>query len=106
MFENTSVRHSRFGEGRVLSLEGSHLRVRFNSTGEERVFAYPEAFSRFLATGDSSLARDVEHRLAAQKAAQDEKTAALAERLSQQEEERRAAQADSRKKRVVRSRKK
>ena len=102
VFEHAVVSHSRFGAGQVVSLEGTHLRIRFDATGEERVFAYPEAFFRFLATEDAALAGDVSARMAAVKAEKDAALQSLHETVEALNQERKAVQAEARKKRTAR----
>lgn len=54
-FKNASVKHKRFGNGTVLSLNGKTLTIRFQQYGT-RTFRFPDIFQTELKTDGSVFA--------------------------------------------------
>ena len=46
--KNESVKHVRYGTGRVAEVVQNHMVVLFDGEAGRKVFAYPDAFERFL----------------------------------------------------------
>ena len=86
-FEHAQVRHARFGAGEVKSIEGARMCVRFDATGEERTFAYPDAFESFLSTENSPLLSEIHALLDQKKQAESLRAQELSQRLAQLQEE-------------------
>ena len=78
---NRPVHHAKFGEGVIKSCENGTMQVYFTQYGA-RFFHYPEAFDKFLTTGDEALAIQVKADLDtwhASRAAEDERIIASVE---------------------------
>lgn len=43
-----AVQHCKFGKGTIESVQDNHLTIRFETTGDSKVFTYPDAFEKFL----------------------------------------------------------
>lgn len=72
MFENCAIRHKAFGEGTVVAVDETHIRVRFSDENQtEKVFLYPEAFENFLALVDEEMQKLAMNDFASKKAAKD-----------------------------------
>lgn len=54
------VCHVRFGAGKITEFEEGRVSIRFDQSGETRMFSYPEAFERFLTTEDAELKAETE----------------------------------------------
>lgn len=78
---NRPVHHAKFGEGIIKSCENGTMQVYFTQYGA-RFFHYPEAFDKFLKTGDEALNIQVQADLniwRARRAAENERVAAAVE---------------------------
>lgn len=42
------VEHCKFGKGIIEAVKDNHLTVKFEATGDKKVFTYPDAFEKFL----------------------------------------------------------
>ena len=52
--KNESVKHVRYGTGRVAEVVQNHMVVLFDGEAGRKVFPYPDAFERFLCFDDQS----------------------------------------------------
>jgi len=86
-FEHTPVHHARFGAGEVLSIEGARMCVRFDATGEERTFAFPDAFESFLTTENPLLLSEIQSLLDQKKQTETQRMQELTQRLAQLQED-------------------
>lgn len=64
---NQVVAHKRFGEGKIIALEGKYVRVQFPD--KERIIDFPGAFESFLRCEDAELQVEIEGLIAEKKAA-------------------------------------
>ncbi len=72
MFENCTIRHKAFGAGTVLSVDETHIRVRFSDEAQtEKIFLYPEAFENFLVLDDEEMQKKAMEDFTAKKAIKD-----------------------------------
>ncbi len=46
--KNAKVTHCKYGKGVIKETKGNHLTIRFETTEEDKVFTYPDAFEKFL----------------------------------------------------------
>lgn len=46
--EGLSVRHARFGAGKVIRADGGYMEVLFEAPASKKAFVYPDAFEYFL----------------------------------------------------------
>ncbi|WP_289302466.1 hypothetical protein [Enterocloster bolteae] len=58
--KNESVKHVRYGTGRVAEVVQNHMVVLFDGEAGRKVFAYPDAFERFLCFDDPILQKRAE----------------------------------------------
>ena len=78
-----SVLHKAFGRGVAESIDGAYLNVRF-SCGEKR-FVFPDAFAQFLRFEDAQAQAQVEEMIENQRMQRQERSAALADQILEQE---------------------
>lgn len=52
---NAEVSHKKFGNGKIVGVDETHVTVSFDSLSESKVFAYPKAFEKFLAAIDEEI---------------------------------------------------
>ena len=57
ILENLQVRHKAFGEGVVVATSGKYFTVKFESV--EKVFVYPDIFSKFLTLIDGTVSDEI-----------------------------------------------
>lgn len=57
---NESVKHVRYGIGRVTGVVQNHMVVPFDGEARRKVFAYPDVFGRFLCFDDPILQKQAE----------------------------------------------
>lgn len=43
-----AVEHCKFGKGIIEEIKENHLTVKFEATGDKKVFMYPDAFEKFM----------------------------------------------------------
>ena len=58
--KNESVKHVRYGTGRVAEVVQNHMVVLFDGEAGRKVFPYPDAFERFLCFDDPILQKRAE----------------------------------------------
>lgn len=58
--KNESVKHVRFGAGRVAELDQNHMVVLFEGEAGRKVFPYPDAFEGFLCFDNPTLQEQAE----------------------------------------------
>ena len=58
------VKHTRYGRGEVRACEQSYLKIVFEDAGDEKEFAYPLAFERFLKFEDADCQAAAEAQIA------------------------------------------
>ncbi len=75
--ENTAVRHIAFGNGIVTAFDGKYITVKFNESGVEKRFVYPDAFEKFLTLADGTVSDEIMSDLSV---ANDKKAKILAEK--------------------------
>ncbi len=54
---NVEVKHSTFGVGFVVGLQGKYMKVKFATA--EKTFVYPDAFEKFLTLADGTVSSDI-----------------------------------------------
>lgn len=62
---NETVRHIRYGVGKVVNAEAGHISVVFDREEETKQFCYPDAFDRYLCFEDPELQKEAESALEA-----------------------------------------
>ncbi len=55
--QNAEVKHSTFGIGSIVDLQGKYMKIKFAST--EKTFVYPDAFEKFLTLADGTVSSDI-----------------------------------------------
>ncbi len=54
---NAEVRHTTFGIGYVVDLQGKYMRIKFASV--EKTFVYPDAFEKYLTLSDGTVSNEI-----------------------------------------------
>lgn len=57
ILENLEVLHKAFGQGRVVSVNGKYITVKFENV--QKIFVYPDIFEKFLTLADGSISDDI-----------------------------------------------
>ncbi len=57
IFENLHVKHKSFGDGTVISTNGSYITVKFDIGN--KTFVYPDIFERFLTLDDGTVSDEI-----------------------------------------------
>lgn len=78
-----TVLHKLFGRGSAECIDGAYLSVRF-ACGEKR-FVFPDAFAQFLRFEDAQTQAEVEEMIESQRLQRQERSAALAGEILEQE---------------------
>lgn len=58
LLENLEVLHRSFGKGKIVSVNGKYITVKFD--GVQKIFVYPDIFEKFLTLADGSISSEIE----------------------------------------------
>lgn len=99
-----SVRHARFGRGKVVRVESKRIAVSFPEPYGEKCFIYPDAFEHFLTVEDTAITAQIEQaivqrdaELAQKKQEMEERIRAYAQQAADEKAQDRASRSRSRK---------
>ena len=57
ILENLEVLHKAFGKGKIASVNGKYITVKFENV--QKIFVYPDIFDKFLTLADGSVSDDI-----------------------------------------------
>ena len=58
LLENLEVLHRSFGKGKIVSVNGKYITVKFDDV--QKIFVYPDIFEKFLTLADGSISSEIE----------------------------------------------